>query len=366
MTRYRSLVRGGYFSSDPRDRSLPVSIRTNNPGAINTASWVRTYPGFVNARVTTPGNSTAIFEAPEYGVGLWWELLHRYRGDIGATRFSLRNVIFKYCGRGREREAVDYLQFVSARTNMHGDQLIDIHDFAALLVLAKAFFHYEAGRSSPLKEAQITYGFEFGAHQASEDATPSVPSGRVSRRSTKSAGMSAISAAPAMSSSRRVVLAELAESEAQKKLRWTNASSEAEKYLKPLRAPMRRLGQIGARPVFYNWCAAFVTWCARKAQYAIPDQPVGWNATMALVESWKYWAKQQGTYRATPAVSEMEPGDVLLYEWFDGDRTLDHIGIFLRSAGRSAVWAAEGNAHNRSGVMKRTKANIAGVVRLPD
>jgi 2-isopropylmalate synthase len=31
--KYRNLVTGGFFSSNPLDRSVPVSIRCNNPGA---------------------------------------------------------------------------------------------------------------------------------------------------------------------------------------------------------------------------------------------------------------------------------------------------------------------------------------------
>jgi hypothetical protein len=77
-TSYRSLIPGGYFSSTPFDRSLPVSIRCNNPGAINGAAWERSYPGYVDTVETTPGNKTTIFEAPEFGVAVWWELLRRY------------------------------------------------------------------------------------------------------------------------------------------------------------------------------------------------------------------------------------------------------------------------------------------------
>ena len=39
--KFHSLVPGGYFSSTPFDTKLKTSIRTNNPGALNVAPWVR-------------------------------------------------------------------------------------------------------------------------------------------------------------------------------------------------------------------------------------------------------------------------------------------------------------------------------------
>ena len=61
---------------------------------------------------------------------------------------------------------------------------------------------------------------------------------------------------------------------------------------------MRKLGHIGTAPIFYNWCAAFVTWCCREAGITIPDQPEGFWATMARVDAWKYWAVKNGFWRA--------------------------------------------------------------------
>lgn len=82
--------------------------------------------------------------------------------------------------------------------------------------------------------------------------------------------------------------------EAAKDLRRQSGSSEAEKYLQPFRAPMRRLGHLGDQIVFYNWRAAFITYCCREVGINIPDQPQGFWATMALVESWKFRAQSDG------------------------------------------------------------------------
>jgi CHAP domain len=363
MPNYRSLVPGGFFSSKPTDRSVPVAIRTNNPGAINTVKWVKEYPGYVDARVTTPGNATAVFETPEHGTALWWQLLHNYRRSLGAASFTLRNVIFTYCGRGRQREAVDYTAFVCAKASVSGNMLLDLADHNGLLPIAKAFFWYEAGRRTPILDEQILHGFDFAQKLVAGVHPQLAPVPRVTTDPAPARrGRTAAAAAPTVG--RRTRLASLAEQEASQNLKWTGATSAAEKYLKPLRAPMRALGHIGNEPVFYNWCAAFVTWCARQSGYQIPDQPTGFWATMALVESWKFWGNQQHLLVA-PDLGTLVAGDILLYEWFDGDSDLDHIGIFLR-AHDGAVKAAEGNATGaRSEVATRKISNVKTALRLP-
>ena len=171
----------------------------------------------------------------------------------------------------------------------------------------------------------------------------------------------------AAAASRRAELIRIVEEEAKKKLKWSNASSEAEKYLRPLREPMRRLGHIGREPIFYNWCAAFVTWCCRQAGYAIPDQPTGYSATVALVDAWRFWGKQQG-YIVDHSAANLRSGDILLYEWFDGDRDLDHIGVFLRLRSDGNIEAAEGNAgsEHKSAITNRNPSTVMFAVRLPD
>lgn len=160
-------------------------------------------------------------------------------------------------------------------------------------------------------------------------------------------------------------LAAFAEQEAARALRWTGATSEAERYLGPLRAPMRRLGHIGSAPVLYDWCAAFVTYCCRGAGIAVPDQPDGFWATMALVESWKHWAKRNGTWLPAEQTTP-ERGDIVCFEWDDGDVSLDHIGIARGPlAGDSTFPTSEGNRGNRSGNFSdRKRHDVAGVIRL--
>jgi hypothetical protein len=164
---YRSLVPGGFYSSNPFDRRVPVSIRCNNPGAINGAAWERRYPGYVDTVETTPGNKTTIFEAPEYGVAVWWELLRRYKA-AGAD--TLGGIINRYGG-GQDYSA--YIRFVTEKTGFTARKKVDLDDDTVLLPFGKAMFHYEAGRASPLHDEQILYGLRFArSERAHIDAGP--------------------------------------------------------------------------------------------------------------------------------------------------------------------------------------------------
>jgi hypothetical protein len=159
-------------------------------------------------------------------------------------------------------------------------------------------------------------------------------------------------------------VANFAEMEAARKLQWTGPDSEAEKYLRPLRAPMQALGHIGSQPVFFNWCAAFVTYCCRQVGIQVPDQPAGFWATMALVDSWKYWAQQNGTW-LLPSTTPPRRGDIVCFEWHDGDVELDHIGIVKSySEGSTIMETSEGNRGNLSVNGTRPLTSIGGLIRL--
>jgi hypothetical protein len=154
MPNYRSLI-GGFFSSTPMDKSTgPVTIRMNNPGAINGASWETTYPGYVDTVETTPGNRSTIFEAPEYGVGAWWELLRRYRANNVNT---VGGIITRYGG-GQDYSA--YVQFVAKLTGFTPDTVIDLNNDQQVLQFGRAMFRYEAGRALPWSDDQILYAIK--------------------------------------------------------------------------------------------------------------------------------------------------------------------------------------------------------------
>jgi hypothetical protein len=163
------LVPGGFYSSSPFDRRVPVSIRCNNPGAVNGAAWERSYPGYVDTVETTPGNKTTIFEAPEYGVAVWWELLHRY---AAAGADTIGGIINRYGG-GQDYSA--YIAFVTDKTGFTARKKVGLDDDAVLLRFGKAMFHYEAGRGSPLHDEQILYGFQFARSRRARTAVAPPP-----------------------------------------------------------------------------------------------------------------------------------------------------------------------------------------------
>jgi hypothetical protein len=170
MPNYRSLVPGGFFSGTPMDKSTgPVTIRMNNPGAINGASWETTYPGYVDKVETTPGNLSTIFEAPEYGIGAWWNLMRIYRVRNAST---VGDIIHRYGG-GQDYSA--YLQFVVKRTGFAPDTAIDLANDQQLLQFGSAMFRYEAGRDLPWSNDQILYGIRGGRAYASTGTWPASP-----------------------------------------------------------------------------------------------------------------------------------------------------------------------------------------------
>lgn len=160
-TKFRSLVPGGFYSSTPFDLAIPTAIRTNNPGALNASAWVKAYPGYVGDKVTSmsgaSANNTAIFETPEQGVAAWWELMSRYRGAGAKT---IAQIIKRYGG-GQDYSA--YEVFVTTKTGLPSYTEIKLSgDDANLVKFARAMFRYEAGRETPLSDAQILKGFEIG------------------------------------------------------------------------------------------------------------------------------------------------------------------------------------------------------------
>jgi hypothetical protein len=166
MPNYRSLI-GGFFSSTPMDKSTgPVTIRMNNPGAINGAPWEKTYPGFVGTVVTTAGNPSTIFETPEYGVGAWWDLMRRYRA---ANATTVGGIINRYGG-GQDYSA--YVQTVAKMTGFTPDTVIDLNDDQQVLKFGKAMFRYEAGRPLPWSDDQILCGIRGGREFARTGSWP--------------------------------------------------------------------------------------------------------------------------------------------------------------------------------------------------
>ncbi len=159
-------------------------------------------------------------------------------------------------------------------------------------------------------------------------------------------------------------LADFASVEAAKGLSWNGANSEAEKYLQPLRPIMIELGHMEIQPVFYSWDAAFVTYCCRQVGIDIPDKPQGFWASMALVASWEYWAKQKG-YWYPAATTKPRRGDIVTFDWGGVAGRFNHIGVVRGyQSGSSVVQTAEGNVNNCTAHRSRSLSLISGIIRI--
>ncbi len=168
MTNYRSLI-GGYFSSTPMDKSKPATVRANNPGAINGTKWEERYPGYVGTQMITGGNPATIFEAPEYGVGAWWDLMRRYRAN---NKVTVHDIITRY---GGAQDYSPYVRAVAKATGFAPDTTIDLNNDQQLLKFGSAMFRYEAGRPLPWSDAQILHGIQCGRAYASTRTWPDSP-----------------------------------------------------------------------------------------------------------------------------------------------------------------------------------------------
>lgn len=171
---YRSLVPGGYFSSDWSNKSVPVSIRYNNPGAINgDPAWVKAWPGFVGTTETTKGNPTALFETPEQGVACWYELMRKYASGGHDT---VHKIIVRYGGSAQTESYKRYAAKISEWTGLDEDHHVQLEgDDEVLLSFAKAMFRYEAGREIPWSDEQLLYGFNLARGAVRAPTPPSVP-----------------------------------------------------------------------------------------------------------------------------------------------------------------------------------------------
>jgi hypothetical protein len=171
MTQFGTLVKNGYFSSDPDNLSLPRAIRCNNAGALNISKWQTSRPGYVGYTGSdgSPGaNHTTIYRTPEHGVAAWFRLLinttdgYGY-GFVTGHSFGVRELARHYAGQSAAQETVD--RYVSAWTrlsqgNLTEDTKLDSSSTAQMIMLADALFWNEAGERSPLQEDQIRYGID--------------------------------------------------------------------------------------------------------------------------------------------------------------------------------------------------------------
>lgn len=155
---------GGFYSADPDDLTVRRSIRTNNPGALNISEWqkkLRGYVGFTFPDNSPDKNRTTIYRTPEHGVAAWYVLLADRYGFAKTGSFTIERLARKYAGSGASEAAVS--TYVAGWRKASGNQLegstiIKLSSDNELLTLARAMFHHEIGKKSPLSDAQIKYG----------------------------------------------------------------------------------------------------------------------------------------------------------------------------------------------------------------
>ena len=137
--------------------------------------------------------------------------------------------------------------------------------------------------------------------------------------------------------------------------------------LDPLRPILKELRHLGPYDddVFYNWCAAWVTFICREQGIRIPDRHNNFWASVAKVEAWRAMAMNLGAWFRVGTRSP-QPGDIVVYNW-DDDLDTDHIGILreLRAAQRRLI-VCEGNFSNvnREFIADRSLNDVEGYIDL--
>ena len=160
---YGSLVPGGFYSSDPYNQSVPRAIRTNNPGALNYSKWQSIRKGFAGVTpADNAGNVTTIYRTPEHGVAAWYHLLAAIYGFGATPTFTLLQLAQRYAGASSGSAVSAY---IAGWTHWSQGALTQTSTLAAsnpsqMLVLAKAMFSHEAGRSTPVQDQQIIFGIQ--------------------------------------------------------------------------------------------------------------------------------------------------------------------------------------------------------------
>jgi hypothetical protein len=181
---FTSLVPGGFFSANP-DSDDKRSIRTNNPGALNISPWQRSRPGFVGVTADDgKGNVTSIYCAPEYGVASWYHLLAVIYEFARTGSFSIQQLARKYAGPNAAQSKVDNYVTVWCRVadpRLTGDSVIQLGNDSEMLNLARAMYRNEAGKPTPLSDAQILFAIQHERNN-SLPPPPAPPAAQVAAR----------------------------------------------------------------------------------------------------------------------------------------------------------------------------------------
>jgi uncharacterized protein (TIGR02594 family) len=338
---YRSLVPGGFFSSTPFDRTIPVSIRCNNPGAINGASWETHYPGYVDTVETTPGNKTTIFEAPEYGVAVWWELLRQYAAH-GVT--TVGGIINRY---GGGQDYSNYISFVEQKTGFDQGHRIPLDDDATLLAFGKAMFQYEAGRPTPLNDNQIVFGFQVARGIQPER-------GFLAPAARAPAGVILAPAAVVPAAGVPSWLTVMGGLDGTRWMHGDGPNSTIQSWLSFISSAYPNMAAYCASVMhldYFEWCGLTVAYCMAKAGIAPVFGTVD-TSQFLWAAAWLNWG--------TAPVGTPQPGDVIVFQWAQGGH---HVTLFEKDNG-NGYWACHGgNQSHLVNIENFPRSAVIGVRR---
>ena len=164
-TDFASLVQNGFFSNDPNNHSVPRSIRTNNPGALNFTTWQANRAGYVgktDSDGSVDKNVTTIYRTPEHGVGSWFHLLFNVYSFGTYGPFTITHLAQRYSGRDSGPGVDAYITgWANASSNLlTAATTIDLAIDQQVLNLGRAMFGHEAGRPSPLHDDQVLFAIQ--------------------------------------------------------------------------------------------------------------------------------------------------------------------------------------------------------------
>lgn len=141
-------------------KSVPVSIRNNNMGAISITgsidkSWAARQPGFVGTspRPKNEGGHYAKYATPEHGVAAASNLLKRYGSNGINTPIE---IVSKWAAAGHEAYARTLVKYLNqAGFNVDKDTALDLNNKRVRLAILKAKSAHESGLGKPVYKSDV-------------------------------------------------------------------------------------------------------------------------------------------------------------------------------------------------------------------
>lgn len=125
---------------------------------------------------------------------------------------------------------------------------------------------------------------------------------------------------------------------------------------------------VGLQPgqgKYSPWCGAFLGWAFKQAGFTSAQLP----SNPASVASWRSWAQQKSPtwYYHPGQVTELRPGDLVIYDWPDIEGETDHIAMVIDGIkdGDGEYITVGGNEGGEGLVKKQPRSleEVNGVIR---